>query len=556
MSFPTGALPLTFNRVMEGRPIAATSSRLLNIPVELLTIIVGYVALDKSDLASLARVNSDCRQLARSCQFHTLVLDFSARAIQILPQLQKEAVQRLRSPQGLTLSPSLGACVRTLRSDLSEYWPQVGALKVDDEKDETKLDQWRAAARLIADYMNDLYMPTVLLVIPTLPHLESLALASCNLDDELLDCLTMCRLKDLKLEGSFMRTPNIRAGRKPWPLRTLDVNASWDFQFSYKPLGELDSSSFWQALLEMCCLTLRYLKLELRSMDHIPGLEHMKFPISFNVGFPNLTVLSIDDSTLLDATTLHTLLQSDLNFLKVNYEDPVSRQVLCEVDRIPTLKTLLLGGCNLPPAASTHFIEINTQLVSFAAEASQPDAFLRRLIYSLIDHDNLRTLSLKWTESEIPDESLDELALLPQVEVLHLSAGSSSGYPHDWFVDHDKLNSHLGQLANLRRLLITRDTYQLPADEIDFGEPDRYYDHRGPKHGEKWTTHVTQMLEHASAYVQTFPKLEFICVGQVLFTVQVVAGTRKPVVTGTAWIGEGGYAVLRKEFGIDTWSFR
>ncbi|KAL4992076.1 hypothetical protein BDW68DRAFT_106475 [Aspergillus falconensis] len=60
--------PLWLDQVMEGRPIALRDSRLLNLPSESLSAIVGYTKSDKETLASLALVNSDCRQLARSCQ--------------------------------------------------------------------------------------------------------------------------------------------------------------------------------------------------------------------------------------------------------------------------------------------------------------------------------------------------------------------------------------------------------------------------------------------------------------------------------------------------------
>ncbi|KAH8690715.1 hypothetical protein BGW36DRAFT_432506 [Talaromyces proteolyticus] len=68
--------PLTFDLVMEGQP-SSRHSRLLNLPVEILSAILGYMEGDKAVLVVLAKINSDCRRLARSCQFHSVVFDLT-----------------------------------------------------------------------------------------------------------------------------------------------------------------------------------------------------------------------------------------------------------------------------------------------------------------------------------------------------------------------------------------------------------------------------------------------------------------------------------------------
>ncbi|KAK7753291.1 hypothetical protein SLS62_004810 [Diatrype stigma] len=550
--FPREVLPLLLDRVLEGRPIASPSSILFTIPVEILTLILRYVALDKRDLASLALVNSDCRQLARSCQFATVTLDFGSHALQIVAKLQQEAVQRMRSPQGLTHSPSLGACVRTLRSSTSEYWPRLMAFRPRGEQNQASDDQWRDVADLLTEEMETLYLPAVMLVTPTLPHLESLQSFECNLNDELLDCLGMSKAKHLKLSGTFLEAPKMRGGRHPWPLETLHADLKWEFRLSKdSPIG-LDSSSFWQALLGMCSSTLRELKLDQPDLARawLPTARNRgDKPISFNLEFPNLKALFIASRTSLDAVALSCLLRADLSILQVDYDDPITRQVLSEADPIPTLETLILSGHGMSYSDPLRFVEINTQITSIACLYNQRDAFLRCVIRSLIHHGDLRKLSLLWIETEIPEESLDELALLSQVEVLHLSAGFQGGFPHDWFVDHNKLKMYLSRFVNLKRLIITRDTYRLPLPERDWYEPNRYYDYRRPEDEELWGRHESQMLEHASAYVQALPKLAFVHLGKINFAVEEVNGTRKPVVTGEAWNTE--YNVMKKEFQID-----
>ncbi|KAL3445046.1 hypothetical protein BJX65DRAFT_310202 [Aspergillus insuetus] len=76
--------PLTPDRVMEGRPFAARDSRLFKLPLEILSFIIRYLDGDKQSLASLALVNSDCRQLARSCQFQTIVFESSPSSTHLL----------------------------------------------------------------------------------------------------------------------------------------------------------------------------------------------------------------------------------------------------------------------------------------------------------------------------------------------------------------------------------------------------------------------------------------------------------------------------------------
>ncbi len=95
--------PLAFDRVMKGTGVAAHNSPLFKISTEILTIIFSYLFTSDSTLASLALVNSDCRQLARSCQFWTLKFDATPRSESILGILQRDAVER-RQNRGHALS--------------------------------------------------------------------------------------------------------------------------------------------------------------------------------------------------------------------------------------------------------------------------------------------------------------------------------------------------------------------------------------------------------------------------------------------------------------------
>ena len=104
------ALPLYFDRVSEGRaPVSA--SKLLTLPLHVLALVVQTVP--KASLAALALVNSDCRQLARSRQFTSILLDYSDQTLEIIGKLQEEAAERSNNG-GLTRKPALGPCIRRL----------------------------------------------------------------------------------------------------------------------------------------------------------------------------------------------------------------------------------------------------------------------------------------------------------------------------------------------------------------------------------------------------------------------------------------------------------
>jgi F-box associated protein len=107
-------LPLSFDTVNEHRPLSTSSqsSILFRLPVELLTYIVQLIP--SSSLANFALLNRDCRQLARSRQFTRVRFDYSLRSLDLLRILIQEAFDRPQK-NGLTASPSLGACIRYVK---------------------------------------------------------------------------------------------------------------------------------------------------------------------------------------------------------------------------------------------------------------------------------------------------------------------------------------------------------------------------------------------------------------------------------------------------------
>jgi hypothetical protein len=107
--------PLAFDRVNEGRA-PKSNAPLLRLPLEVLGHISDSVSRDS--LAAFALVNTDCRQLARSRQFASVLLDYSDASLGLIKKLLEEGLERRESDNNLTRTPSLGGCIRRIVSSL------------------------------------------------------------------------------------------------------------------------------------------------------------------------------------------------------------------------------------------------------------------------------------------------------------------------------------------------------------------------------------------------------------------------------------------------------
>lgn len=104
---------------MQGRAFNSQAP-LLCLPIEILSQIFQefHFRADREELASLALVNSDCRQLARSRQFRTLLfypMHYLPSRLLILQKLLEEAAQPQLSPNGIfskNWNLLLGPCIQ------------------------------------------------------------------------------------------------------------------------------------------------------------------------------------------------------------------------------------------------------------------------------------------------------------------------------------------------------------------------------------------------------------------------------------------------------------
>jgi len=522
--------PLAFDRVMEGTAVTALNSPLFKIPTEILAIIVNYIAMSNDDIASLALVNSDCRQLARSCQFRTVTLDASHRSGSILGILQREAVERRRN-HGHTRSPSLSACIRRVAVNNSGYWDEIIALKprkpgrsIEDtsddafDDDEGKVQQWRASAGALGQKLSEIYRPNVLFVISSLVHLESLAMSQAGWSQSLLNSLTACTLRHLSLRDVQMTDViPVMDGSVIWPLETLDISLGWDFHFSRSSnRPSLNASSSWNTILRLCSASLKVLFL-----SHRVALGKKEDAVSFSLQFPLLRQLDLTWESHLDQSALRSLILTSpqLSTLAINYGHQATRELLDREGEIQSLETLVLHQSieKVPDDSPLDFLKKNPQLKAFAFHGAGTSTLLKRILSLLTTVAQPRKLSMTWDGVLIPDSSLDALSSLSSVEVLHLSSGFQDGWRHDWPIRHDTIISHLKPLRGLRRLAFTRDVYSYSRQGQLF-EYSSYLQLRD----EAWELHHRCMRAEAIKYAKAFPNLEFIHVGKISFKVSHV----------------------------------
>ncbi|RDW86651.1 uncharacterized protein DSM5745_03293 [Aspergillus mulundensis] len=506
--------PLSFDRVMEGRRIAAEDSRLLRLPVELLLSIVSYIESDKNTLASLALVNSDCRQLARSCQFRTVVFDYSQKSNALLDKLLVETLERRDSKGGRMKRPSLGACIRCIRAKL-KFDLQTQATRPEKRADNypapeeelrSIMANWIEA---IGDYhtrSKSSFDSTLAQLVPLLPRLEILDLPNLvAIDSTFLNLVANSRVKHLRhvrlhgYIGSDITMIRMEEGAS-WPLESLDIDIR--LRFMDHEAHDLYSFGFWDSLFRACSSTLQSLTLN-QEILVVKDLQKGKLgkPITFTAEFPRLKFLRIGAGIIICPSTLQRLLQSEhLSTLFIDPDRHLTAECLEQIDQLKSLQTLVWYGDSPPIArpATVHFLKVSPQLRAFVTYMDFSAPFQHEVLSALGTCSSLKVLSLQWRGTSIDNLSLDALSYLTSLEELHISSGQRYGWRHEWFVDHEVIQKRLCTLHRLRKLIFTRDSYQ-----TDNGLEQ---------------AHRRRMAHHASRYSLLFKHLEWLHIGQLSFT--------------------------------------
>ena len=555
--------PLAFDRVMENR--APTSdSAIFKLPVEILGSILECV--DLSSLSSLALVNRDCCQLARSRQFSAVHLDYSPSSVALVHFLVSETNERMVN-NGSTSLPSLGACIRRMTVATSQAIlrqrfdiPNIDHTGDDEayfEHTKAEAPKWQAAYTAV----EEVYLPMVKIILchgPTLPHLEYLDWEDdVRLSPSFYDALACSSIQHLKLyrpvvDHDFeISWPHVVS--RGWPLRTLHMEWGWNFQGNLLSTARLSAS-----ILRLCAPTLETLvwKNLLQKDQQTFGPD--PFP-----NFPRLRNLRLEGFLpLADTSVMDAFLKSKLVTLSIAWGCKLMEEALESCGRIPTLKTFAMQQ---PPL---KFLHANIQLskIDFSYPRFSAEALELEVLPPLSGFSNLTSLRVLWPETCLlpPETGLRLVSKLQRLNQLCIGCGTNGGWRRNWEVDHEEICRLLSPLQNLTKLALQGDTYD---SGIHFSNSERYYvdtfatpDDLGYAHfadvpieentalfNEKvgkpyWEKrHERKMRSEAEKYIGVFPALKWIYLGERAMSIEPdddTAGTRHIVSTAkvdSAW---------------------
>ncbi|KAL4901283.1 hypothetical protein BDW74DRAFT_181860 [Aspergillus multicolor] len=360
---------------------------------------MSYAESDKSSLASLALVNSDYRQLARSCQFRTVVFDYSPKSNALLVELQGETLERGDSEDNRTKRPSVGACIRCVRAklnDVSQAW--IKAMK--DNRNESR----------------SLYDSRLTQIVPHLPHLDTLDLSNLvTIDSTFLNLLANSRskhLRHLRLQGYVgPEITNIRIDEgASWPLESLDIEVRLELMNNEE--RDIDSSRYWDSLFRACSSTLQSLMLDqiILLEDEDLDQDSLDEPITFTAEFPRLESLHMGPDINICPSTFKRLLQSErLSTLFFNPDRDSTAECLVQIDQLKSLRTLAWCDDSLPikHPAMVHLLEASPHLRAFVTCMQFSATFQHSVLSALGACSSLKVLSLRWWGTSIDDLSLD-----------------------------------------------------------------------------------------------------------------------------------------------------
>ncbi|EFQ25220.1 uncharacterized protein GLRG_00364 [Colletotrichum graminicola M1.001] len=513
-------LPLLFNKVMEARP-AASQSWLFRLPPEILGDITDLVADEKPSLASLALVNSDCRQLARSCQFAAVTFDYSPASRQLAKLLSTEAASRVPQSRG-----RIGPCIRRVKVASNPGWLAgfheelydsiYGANRAeftDAVREHIGLLQKKAEMEYLVHHQ----LP-ILLGIGAMPNLEAISwLDRLCQSPSLFMTLAGSSVQHIKFHGTVSEELPEVLDQLPahsfQQLRCLDLrfNLCQDSQHKVEEVTITDcdidtakapdnGDSLAKRKPQSDCHVIAALIKRCEQSLETLVLHRMFFPMSKaekrlslssqDINLRSLRTLNLSDCEV-DLTAWRVMLCPSLRHLSMPWdwdESFFSCETLRNLDTlvIPFLKETPGKPSTVKPLMKflNRHPHIKKLCLDYATDALIDDRLLPCL--SNGNWVNLISLSLTWAgpgmdESTRPhiarvsESALAAIGSLESLEQLRLTAGQISGWRRQWLIDHDAVRECLKGLRRLKRLAISRDTYPVP---FGLQEPEYYYEMR------------------------------------------------------------------------------
>ena len=552
-------LPLSFDRVNEGRPPSSTA-RLFKLPFEILALMIQYVPAES--LALFALVNRDCRQLARSRQFASVQLDYGDSTWALIKKLLAEQHERL-SGGGCTLHPLIGACIRRITVSTNPGWI-THRHNVELDKRFTSLEKGERNAHMKAatDQFFDVYVPAIQVLLSdpnTLPHLELLDWEDkIALGQDFFSDLTRSRIQHMKLyRVNVMDEFKIEA--PAWPLRTLHLEITPHID----KMDEISIAPICASILRLCAPTLQSLTWH----SVFPSERHAFESESPIPRFTSLRYLNFEYLNFADTPMLEALVQDGIRTLDADTESsPACTEFFQKRGAIQQLETFRWNCLHLAATESLDFLEANSHIMKLDMARQVSADLLENRVLPLLSKkfSNLTSLGLVWEGVSIPESALEIISTLQTLEQLHLSAGCQFGWKHDWLIDHDSMRAHLRKLPLLKKLAFTRDSYE---PRHPYTPVERYYETRlcadadghlmpySIEDHEMWLEHwhCSFMKVDAMKYLQIMPKLEWLYLGQLPMAIADTRGFNDdPDARGPIPLSQERdslYTELRKMFG-------
>lgn len=538
-------LPLSFDQVMEGRYISS-SAPLLYLPTEILWLIAQHV--DSSDLANLALVNRDCRQLARSRQFKFITLDYSMRSFHLLFLLHKELGQRASNTWGgFTPEPSIGVCIRGIRVATNPY--NISSLhRVTKPRwFETHPSDQRLLCCMARVY-HGLYLgllEDILSDRKVLPHLKYFHWTDNTcLTEHFCRALTQSNIENLIMANPWagMNVPIVPPsvpGVADWPLKNLHIT----FTVDHWAEPAINSSRLCASILRQCAPTLESLVWGSGTFRDVDAQSFGTDPGNIP-RFINLRRLVLRNHLAFqDTQTLNALLQAPIRHLASSTEDPytkVKAECFGNRGKIPTLESFIwTQKSNWTPGSrnyqveewSLDFLRSNNQLQRLSVPYPISVDFGENQLLPVLSESfrYLTTLNLNFRE-HIPASTLTMISSLGSLENLQIRASTSTYVYSGWHANHDDLRTYLAPLQRLKKFSVLRDIYD-GVDTVFEPSPGEgpgsieYMPRPWSHDGKSDSNHLRWMQEEADKYAVNFPRLEWLYIGQWQFG---IASTEEP----------------------------
>ena len=510
-------LPLAYDRVREGHQLTS-NARLTRLPPELLTQILLYIP--RRCLASLALVNQDCRQLARSRQFSEIVFDYTNTSIEILYLLNREHRERLER-SGSTKSPSLGACIRriTISADHEAFARRHGIGFDDDwlELDKAVKDRMLASA---GQHFFDEYMPAIYRLLrhqQNLPHLDHLdVIDPIGLTPSLLNIISSSTIQYINIHradcvGDVPEENHLPKLSERFALRNVMLGMG-----SF-PDTATESQTIRQCirLLTICAPYVEALTWNCLGETTVHAGKWRSPP-----HYPSLRRLRLSHITIKEISCLWELVHDGLEALELDLIScSVNTNFLAYRNCVKALDTLVLKSASNQVSWWT-FLSANPQIKKLNIIGSVSRSKISQTLLPQLRHSfhKLESLKLAWDGDEVPEAALESISKIRSLQQLCLSAGRQSGWRHNWQIDHVIIRKSLSRLPLLKKLAFTRDSYvHAKSTSLDL-----YY--AAGRH--EWSAlprsqqdifermHRTRMVRVAEKYAKQMALLEWLFVGQ------------------------------------------